>query len=206
MAGLTTVVLVDDHPLITDGLRAAIDADPELKVVGVARTVADARELLGRLRPSVAVIDIRLPDGTGFDLIDRAASTGWLLLSSFGSSQYVQAATDAGARGFFLKSNPTPVLVDAVKRVARDEPAYDPSLLEVALTARRWRPLSEREQDVVRQVLQGRSNDEIAGVLGISPKTVETHLTRLYDRFAVSSRTELALRAEREGWLDVPAR
>lgn len=140
------------------------------------------------------MIDIRLPDGTGFDLIDRTLATRWLLLSSFGSWQYFQAATDAGASGFFLKTNPTHVLVDTVKRVARGETAFDPSLLEIAWVAGRRRPLSEREQDIVRLLLEGRSNDEIAGVLGIARKTVETHLARLYERFECASRTELALR------------
>jgi DNA-binding NarL/FixJ family response regulator len=206
VAGLISVLLVDDHPLVTDGLRAAIDTEPGMRVVAVARALSRARECLRESEPTVAVVDVRLPDGSGFDLVDPGASTRWLLLSSFGTPQYIEAATQAGAAGYFLKTTPTPQLVNAITIVASGGLAFDPELLRRRSLAGRWHPLSEREREVVRLVLAGRTNDEIGLELGIARKTVETHLARLFERFGCSSRTDLAVRAEREGWLDLPAR
>jgi DNA-binding NarL/FixJ family response regulator len=88
--------------------------------------------------------------------------------------------------------------------VAAGGTAFDPAVIERETTAGRWRPLSERERDIVRLVVEGRSNDEIGRELGIARKTVETHLAHLYERYGCRSRAELAVRAEREGWLDLP--
>jgi DNA-binding NarL/FixJ family response regulator len=104
-----------------------------------------------------------------------------------------------GAAGFVLKTAPIAELLDAIGRAAAGGLAF--SVRPRGETVAR---LSSREHDVVRLVVDGRSNDEIAGALGIGPKTVETHLRRLFERFGLASRTELATRALREGWLEVP--
>jgi DNA-binding NarL/FixJ family response regulator len=205
MAGLIRVLLVDDHPLVTDGLCTALEADPAIVVAGVARTLEAARAELERLAPEVAVIDIRLPDGSGLALVGANPSTASILLSSYGTPQYVDAALRLGASGFFLKTAPSEVLVDAVKRVAAGGTAYDPDVMRRS-AGTPWHALSERQREVVRLVVAGRSNDEIGAALGLSRKTVEAHLGRLFERFGTATRTELALRAEREGWLDVPPR
>ena len=122
-----------------------------------------------------------------------------MLLTSFGYPQYVDAAIRNGASGYVLKTAPIGELVDAIRRAAAGGMSFsvrpgngtDPHP-------------TARELDVVRLVVEGRSNDEIGAALGIGSKTVETHLHRLYERFGVGSRTELATRALREGWLEVP--
>ncbi|TMF35198.1 MAG: response regulator transcription factor [Chloroflexi bacterium] len=123
-----------------------------------------------------------------------------IVLTAYDYPQYAEAALRLGASGFVLKTAPLPELIDAIRRVAAGglvfsvRPRSGPGLAR----------LSERELDVVRLVVDGRSNDEIGARLGIGPKTVESHLRRLFERFDLASRTELATRALREGWLEVP--
>jgi DNA-binding NarL/FixJ family response regulator len=124
-----------------------------------------------------------------------------LVLSSFETPQYVASAVRFGAQGFMLKTAPINDLLEAIRRVAEGGAAFsaehlrDSTMKLVQLTA--------RERDILKLILDGRSNDEISAALGTSHKTVEAHLTRLYERFGMASRVELALRADRDGWLDL---
>lgn len=204
MATLIRVLLVDDHPLSMDGLGAALGADRGIEVVGRAQTQAQGRAALQRLQPHVAVLDIHLPDGSGLQLVGLVPDTRYLLLSYFGAPQYVDAAKRLGASGFFLKTAPTPSLVAAVKRIAAGGSAFDPEALRAAREGS-WEPLTTRQKEIVRLVMEGRSNDEVGAHLHVSSKTVEAYLGRLFARFKVDTRLDLALRAEREGWLDLPA-
>jgi DNA-binding NarL/FixJ family response regulator len=121
-----------------------------------------------------------------------------VVLSAYDYPQYADAALRLGAAGFVVKSAPLEELVDAIKRAAAGGMAF-------GVRPGRDRPrVSPRELEVVRLVVDGRSNDEVGAALGIGVKTVETHLRRLFERFEIRSRTELAARALREGWLDIP--
>jgi DNA-binding NarL/FixJ family response regulator len=122
-----------------------------------------------------------------------------IVLTAYDYPQYAEAALRLGAAGFVLKTAPLPELVDAIRRVAAGGLAFS-----VRPTSAGLARLSPREHDVVRLVADGRTNDEIGSALQIGSKTVETHLARLFERLGVASRTELAMRAVREGWLDVP--
>jgi DNA-binding NarL/FixJ family response regulator len=174
-------------------------------VVGVAASLADARA--GRLTDPAAVdvllLDIRLGAESGLSLLDGADSAPLppvIVLTAYDYPQYAEAALHLGAAGFVLKTAPIADLLGAIRRVASGGMAFAmrPNAGTIRLTA--------REHDVVRLVVDGRSNDEIGAELGIGSKTVETHLSRLFERGGISSRTELATRALREGWLDVPPR
>jgi DNA-binding NarL/FixJ family response regulator len=123
-----------------------------------------------------------------------------IVLTSYDYPQYAEAALRLGASGFVLKTAPIAELLDAIRRAAAGGLAFAVRPLAAASHVR----LSERELDVVRLVVDGRSNDEIAVRLGIGAKTVESHLRRLFERLDIASRTELATRALREGWLEVP--
>lgn len=204
MAGVITVLILDDHPVVSAGLAAALGADPELSIVAVTATVADARVALAEHTPRVALVDIRLPDSSGLGLITKDSSTGWIVVSSFDSPVYIDAARQLGASGYFLKSSPTADIIAGIKQVAAGHLAFDPEVTRRETAAGRWRPLTAREHDIVRLVVAGRSNSEIGMELGIARKTVEGHLVRLFRRHQCGSRAEFSARAVREGWLDLP--
>ena len=149
--------------------------------------------------PDVLLLDIRLGDESGLRLLDRwAGRTAIVIFTAYDYPQYVRAALDAGAAGFVAKSDPSSELLAAVRRAALGDLAFTrrPSSMAPALSA--------REIEVIRLVADGCSNDEIGHRLGVTSKTVEGHIGRLFVRTKVHSRTELAIRAVREGWLDLP--
>lgn len=197
------VAVIDDHPIVVDGLRAAIERTGVAEVVASAGTAAAARDILERDDVDVALIDLRLPDGHGIDLVSIAAARGRpavIVISSFVSTQYLAAAFQRGAHGFLLKTTTAAQIVIAIQTVAAGGIAFSQEQLREATSA--VVALSRRERDIVRLIVRGCSNDEIARHMGLSRKTVEGHLTRIFSRVGAMTRTELALRAEREGWLD----
>jgi DNA-binding NarL/FixJ family response regulator len=196
------VGVVDDHAVVRDGTAALLEREPDIEIVGVAGTLETAAALLA-LRPDVLVVDIRLGEQNGFTFVRDAADAhgpAVIILSAFDYPQYVDAALRLGASGYVLKTDPFGNLVHAIRQVAAGGVAYS-----VRPSPASGRPLSAREIEVVALVVDGRSNDEIAGRLGISSKTVESHLTRIFERAHVASRTELASRAIREGWIEASA-
>lgn len=201
------VAIVDDHPLVRDGTAALLAAEPGLVVVGSAGSLAEAEPLVDAAVVDVLLLDVRLGTESGFDLLTdgspdaRApgpARPAIVVVTAFDYPQYTEAALRLGAAGLVLKTAPVSELVEAIRRAADGGLAFSrrPAGLAVHLTP--------RELDVVRLVAEGRSNDEIGAALGIGTKTIETHLGRVFERIGVSSRTELAMRAVREGWLEAP--
>jgi DNA-binding NarL/FixJ family response regulator len=199
--------IVDDHPVVVGGLAAALDAVEGLEVVARAGTIRDAEGLLARDGLDVILMDVRLPDGNGLELLERTDGTrtaAVIVLSSFEATQYVAAAVRFGAQGFLVKTAPLDEVVDAVRRVAAGGSAFSAGQLREGIKGPvQLRP---RERDVLRRVLAGQSNDEIAAGLQTSRKTVEKNLSQLFQRFGVASRLELGLRAEREAWLEIEPR
>jgi DNA-binding NarL/FixJ family response regulator len=194
------VAIVDDHPVLREGTSALLARQPGIEIAGVAGTVEEAADLVGSGEIDVVLLDIRLGTDSGLRLLTEVPAEerpAIVVLTSYDYPQYAEAALRLGASGFVLKTAPIAELLDAIRRAAAGGMAF----------ATRPGPavrLSEREMDVVRLVVDGRSNDEIGAQLGIGAKTVESHLRRLFERLDVASRTELATRALREGWLEVP--
>ncbi|MGP1674209.1 MAG: response regulator transcription factor [Candidatus Limnocylindrales bacterium] len=203
------VAIVDDHPVVGEGTAAVLRSQSDITVTGVAPSLeaAEAAGLFDGERVDVVLLDIRLGTDSGLRALtvdDKAVgSTGErpaiIVLTAYDYPQYADAALRLGAAGFVLKTAPIAELVDAIRRVAAGGLAFS-----VRPSPTRGSRLSAREHDVVRLVADGRTNDEIGASLSIGSKTVETHLARLFERLGVASRTELAMRAVREGWLDVP--
>ncbi len=196
------VAVVDDHPVVREGTAAILRDTPGLVVTGQGETVDDARALALSDAVDVLVLDVRLGSESGLHLLAELRDAGGaavVLLTSFDYPQYVDAALRNGASGYVLKTAPISELVSAIRRAAEGGMSFS-----VRPGAGADRRPTAREMDVVRLVIEGRSNDEIGAALGIGSKTVETHLHRLYERFGVASRTELATRALREGWLELP--
>jgi DNA-binding NarL/FixJ family response regulator len=205
-SALIRIGIVDDHPVVGEGTAAILRAQPDFEVVGVAPSIVAAREagLFDAARLDVLLLDIRLGTESGLRALapDSGLSAGErpavIVLTAYDYPQYADAALRLGAAGFVLKTAPLPELVDAIRRVSAGGLAF--SVRPSPGTVR----LSPREHEVVTLVAAGRTNDEIGAILRIGAKTVETHLARLFERSGVASRTELATRAVREGWLDVP--
>jgi DNA-binding NarL/FixJ family response regulator len=201
------IAIVDDHPVLREGTAALLAAQPGFEIAGVAESLEAAQVLVASTPVDVVLLDIRLGSDSGLrwltpdgqDDSDRPRPAV-IVLTSYDYPQYAEAALRLGASGFVLKTAPIAELLDAIRRAAAGGLAFGVRPGRAGPVAR----LSERELDVVRLVVDGRSNDEIAGRLGIGPKTVESHLRRLFERFDLASRTELATRALREGWLEVP--
>jgi DNA-binding NarL/FixJ family response regulator len=200
------LVVVDDHPAIAAALAAATVERDDVTLVGTATTAVDALELVARTVPDVVVCDLWL-DGepAGLDVL-AALTTGprhdrprVLVLSGFDQPSFLRAAFEGGAAGYLSKATAVPAILDAVAAVARGETRF-PAVTLRALREAPRRP-SAREMGAIKLLARGASNDEIAAGLGISVKTVESHLRRLFGRYGVLSRTELAMLAVREGWL-----
>jgi DNA-binding NarL/FixJ family response regulator len=199
--GLIRVAIVDDHPVVREGTAALLGAVEGLTIAGTAGSLAEAAPLLDPAAVDVVLLDIRLGSTSGLTLLGSSADQplpAIVVLTAYDYPQYVAAAMRLGASGFVLKTAPISELVDAIRRAAAGGLAFGirPSARTPTFTA--------RELDVARLVVEGCSNDEIASALGITAKTVEAHLRRLFDRLGLMSRTELATRALREGWLEVP--
>jgi DNA-binding NarL/FixJ family response regulator len=204
MAIVIRAAIVDDHPVVLQGLDAALATVHDLEVVARGGSLADARAIAERDEVDVLLLDVRLPDGNGLELLGEISKRGRpavLILSSFHSRQYVAAALRFGANGFLLKTAPLPNLIGAIRSVARGGTAFTNDQIREGQTG--FVNLTERERDIVRLVIESRSNDEIASRLHTSRKAVEYHLSRIYERFGIMTRVELALRADHEGWLDI---
>jgi DNA-binding NarL/FixJ family response regulator len=194
------VAIVDDHPVVREGTAALLDAQPGLRMVGTAASLDEAVPLLDRAAVDVLLLDIRLGTESGLALLTGdVPRPAVVVLTAYDYPQYAAAALRLGASGFVVKTAPVAELVDAIRTAAAGGLAYGRKPDPAAAA-----PLSRREIEVVRLVIDGKSNDEIGAALGITTKTVEGHLRRLFERLAVQSRTELATRALREGWLEVP--
>jgi DNA-binding NarL/FixJ family response regulator len=190
------VAVVDDHPLVREGTAALIDRQEDMEIAGVAASLQELRPLLRDGSIEVLLLDLRLGEESGFDLLRgrEGPTPAVVVVTSYDYPQYADAALRLGAAGFVVKTAPTAELLDAIRRAAAGGLAFGVRPGGVQL--------SPRETDVVRLVVEGSSNDEIGARLGISSRTVESHLRRLFERIGVASRTELAARALREGWLE----
>jgi len=194
------VAVVDDHPVVRTGTAAIIDGADGMVLAGTAATLEEARPLLDRDTVDVLLLDLRLGQEFGLDALADGgrALPAIVIVTSYDYPQYVDAALRLGAVGYVLKTAPVQDLLEAIRRAAAGKLSFDVRPTNGSAH------LSPREREVVAAVVDGRSNDEIASRLGISPKTVESHLRRLFERLDVASRTELATRAIRDGWLEVP--
>jgi DNA-binding NarL/FixJ family response regulator len=204
---MTRVLIVEDAEIVASGLRATIEQDPANEVVAVVPSVELAEEVIRGKPIDVLVTDIRLADGTAFDLLKRLAGRDLqpptLIVSSYDLPQYVDAALQLGALGYVLKTAPARELLAAVTTVAARGGAYGPGLV-TSVTKAKQLGLTPRDRSVVAGILAGRTNDEIGAELGVSRKTVEVHVSNMLERFGLASRVELAQRAEHEQWLASP--
>jgi DNA-binding NarL/FixJ family response regulator len=210
------VALADDHPIVLAGVKALLQAAPEIALVGEATTGPAALRLIQQTAPDVAVIDISLPELNGIELAKRLAETcpgvRLLALTVHEDRAYVQPLLQAGARGYLLKRSAAEDLVRAIRAVAAGGVYLDPSVADKALPAPPRRAngsktapdeeLSQRESEVLRLTAQGFSNKEIAGRLDVSVKTVETYKARAAEKLGLRTRADIVRYGASHGWLE----
>jgi DNA-binding NarL/FixJ family response regulator len=210
MAALRLVV-VDDHPVVRDGLRGMLGTQPDFAIVGEAATGSEALTVVEAVRPDVVLTDLRLPEPSGGALIrlllERVPTARVLVLTTHDTDSDVLPAVEAGAIGYLLKDAPREELFRAVRAAARGEAVLSPSVAAVLLArVRPGRPapttrLSAREREILALVAEGRTNRETAAALFISEATVKTHLLHIYAKLEVPDRASAVSAAHRRGIL-----
>ncbi len=208
------VLVAEDHALVREGTRRILEGDDEIEVVGEAVDGEDALAKVACLQPDILLLDIRMPQMNGIEttlkLREQSSSTAVLILSAYDEDDYVTALLDAGASGYLLKTVRSRELLDAVHRVYAGETVLHPEIARKVASL--WRRggrasktatrLTEREMEVLRLVGRGLQNKEIARQLTLSVRTVEGHLRRIFNQLGVRSRTEAAIFAASQGWVD----
>ncbi|MEV6957239.1 response regulator transcription factor [Streptomyces sp. NPDC051183] len=215
------VLLVDDQPLIRSGLRVLIADTPDLEVAGEAGNGAEAVELVQRLRPDVAIMDIRMPGMDGIEATRRInaepeSSIRVLVLTTFDDDEYVYGALRAGASGFLVKDMPLKTILDGIRVVAAGDALIAPSVTRRLIEEFAARPepattrravvdgITDREREVLTLVGRGLSNAEIAEELTISVATAKAHLARLFTKLDARDRVHLVILAYEIGLVAPP--
>jgi DNA-binding NarL/FixJ family response regulator len=205
------LVVVDDHPVVRDGLRGMLGTQPDFEIAGEAAGGAEALTVVAAERPDVVLTDLRMPEPSGGTLIrlllERVPATRILVLTTHDTDSDVLPAIEAGAIGYLLKDAPREELFRAVRAAARGETVLSPSVATLLLS--RLRPheplaetrLSAREREVLALIAQGRTNRETAAALFISEATVKTHLLHIYAKLEVPDRASAVSAAFRRGLL-----
>jgi DNA-binding NarL/FixJ family response regulator len=214
------VFLVDDHPVVREGLRMLLATADDLKVVGGASSVQEALAALALSPADVVVLDLDLGGRDGLELLPglaaKAPETRVLVLTGIRDRERHRAVLSSGAHGVVLKDKPPELLLKAIRRVHAGELWFDRATMEVAVqravSLERARAperekitaLTAREKQIISLIGEGLRNSEIAARLGIGEKTVRNHLTIIFDKLGVSDRLELAVYAYRQGLAQVP--
>jgi DNA-binding NarL/FixJ family response regulator len=213
----TRVLIADDHPLIRSGLRALLAREPAFDVVGEAADGYQALELVEQLAPDVAMLDVSMPRLNGIDVArqisEKWPSTRIIIVSIHSDEGYVLRALKAGAKGYLLKASPEDEILNAVRAVAAGQAYFSPEisrlLVEEYVREARFRGvedsydlLSIREKEILQLLVGGTSNRQIAEKIHVSPATVETHRTNIFQKLGIHSLAELILYAVRKGLLN----
>jgi NarL family two-component system response regulator LiaR len=205
------VLVADDHAVVREGLRALIDVDPNMELVGEAADGIEAVEKVRALQPDVVLLDLLMPRMDGIEAIGEIVQENpdarILVVTSFAEDEKVFLAVKAGALGYLLKDASPQELLQAIRDVHRGEPTMPPIIARKLMRELQRPPdlpptedpLTEREVEVLKYVAQGLSNQEIADILVLSERTVRTHVTNILSKLHLANRTQAALYALREG-------
>lgn len=209
----TRVIIADDHPLIRTGIRKVLDAAPDLRVVGEASDGIEATDLALREDVDLAILDVAMPLRTGLqaarELAKRRPELRILMLSMHDTEDYCFQALKAGASGYVLKTVADRELVDACRAAMRGEPFLSPPAVRAVMRAylddpdeATTHPLTDRELQVVKLVAEAHTNEQIARLLVISPRTVERHRENILAKLGMRDRVELTRWAIRHGLVE----
>jgi DNA-binding NarL/FixJ family response regulator len=213
-----TILLAEDHIIVREGTRELLQHQPDMKVVGEASDGEEAVILAKQLKPDVIVMDIAMPKLNGIEATKQIKkfrpATAVLILTAYDTDQYIMALLEAGAAGYLLKSVRGNQLIDAIRAVYAGESVLQPSTtrrvieqLKAKASAEEeipsFLPLSDREMEVLRLSAKGVSNKDIAETLFLSNRTVQSHLSNIFKKLAVASRTEAVLFGLKRGWFSM---
>jgi DNA-binding NarL/FixJ family response regulator len=216
--GKIRVIIAEDHAVVREGTRELIEREPDIEVVGEAVNGAQAVALVEKLSPDVAIVDISMPVMTGIEATTRIKAvrpfTAVLILTGYDDDRYVFALLKAGAAGYLLKDVPSAEVVRAIRAVYAGEPVLHPAIArkllarfaaedtvpEVAATEKKLH-LTARELEVLRLAARGMTNNQIAERLYFSSRTVQVHMTHIFAKLGVGSRTEAVIVGLRGGTL-----
>ena len=207
MSDLIRIILVDDHAVVRQGLRLFLEPDDNLEIVGEAANGKEALELVAQQHPDVILMDLLMPVMDGATAIREIKKNNpeveVIALTSVLEDRLVVEAVHAGAMGYLLKDTNSDSLIEAIYAASRGEVRLHPEaakrLVQSVRTGEMRESLTPRETEILRFVAKGRSNKEIARDTGLSELTVKTHVTRILSKLNLSSRTQAALFALREG-------
>ena len=205
------VLIADDHPLIREGLRGLLAAEPDLELVGEAADGSEAVEKTDQLRPDVILLDLLMPVKSGIEAIieikEKDPGARILVLTSFADDEQLFPALRAGALGYLLKDSSPQDLLRAIRSVYRGESSLHPAIArrlvlqfsQPAVDSSPENPLTQREVEVLKLVAEGLSNQNIADELVVSERTVGKHVGNILEKLHLANRTQAALYALREG-------
>jgi len=222
MGASIRVIIAEDHAVVREGTRELIEREPDIEVVGEATNGAEAVALADRLLPDVAILDISMPIMTGIEATERIKaahpSTAVLVLTAYDDDPYIFALLKAGAAGYLLKDVASSEVVRAIRSVHAGEPVLHPAIarkvmarfsaeqaaagtpIEPAVSQKKL-ALTDREMEVLRLASSGMTNAEIADSLYFSVRTVQVHMTHIFSKLGVGSRTEAVIASLRQGLL-----
>jgi DNA-binding NarL/FixJ family response regulator len=207
MSSEITVLIVDDHEVVREGLRLSLSRTPHIRVVGEAADGNAAIDRVGRRRPSVVIMDVRMPGMDGLDatkaLLEREPNTSVLIFTAYSERSLLARGLDSGAKGYILKEAPHDTLVRAIEKVAGGDSFIDPALMPAFLSGKdREDMLTPREREILQLLADGMSNADVAQRLFISQETVKSHVRHILAKLEADTRTHAVAIALRDAIID----
>ena len=203
MTELIRVLIVDDHPLLQEGIALVVDHEPDMQLVGSAATGRDSIEMFGKLKPSLVLMDLRLPDMSGIDAMiairAKAPTAKVIILTTFEGDAEVNRALKAGAAGYLLKTMPRKQIVDSMRLIYAGKRRIDPGIAASLAEHMGQETLSLREIKLLKQVAEGSRNKEIGAHLTLSEETSKSHMKNILEKLGASDRTQAVSIAVRRG-------
>ena len=207
MTSEITCLIVDDHEVVREGLRLSLSRAPHIRVVGEAADGNAAIELVGRRKPNVVIMDVRMPGLDGLDatkaLMERDPETAVLIFTAYSERSLLARGLESGAKGYILKEAPHETLVRAIEKVAGGDSFIDPALMPAFLSGKdREDMLTAREREILQLLADGMSNADVAQRLFISQETVKSHVRHILAKLEADTRTHAVAIALRDAIID----
>jgi two-component system, NarL family, response regulator DesR len=194
------IVLAEDQRLLLGALGALLDLEEDMEVVGRASDGEEALALIKRLQPDVCIMDIEMPVKSGLDVAEEIKEQGCkvIILTTFARTGYFERARKAGVNGYLLKDSPSEELANSIRIIMKGQRIYAPELVDMAYEEEN--PLTERENQVLGLIADGKNTKEIAKELYLTTGTVRNYISTIFDKLDVSNRVEAIVRFKEKGW------